>query len=63
MEKKLLTIKEACEYLNLSRATIYKLIKEGKLTPIKIGRSTRLDKSDLDAFVESMKKETKLKNT
>jgi len=63
MEKKLLTIKEACEYLNLSRATIYKLIKEGKLTPIKIGRSTRLDKSDLDAFVESMKKETKPKNT
>jgi excisionase family DNA binding protein len=61
MEKKLLTIKEACEYLNLSRATIYKLIKEGKLTPIKIGRSTRLDKSDLDAFVESMKKGDKTK--
>ena len=57
MEKVLLTIKEACEYLNISRATLYKLIKEGKLKPVKIGRSTRLDKRDLDKFIQQLKEQ------
>ena len=51
----LLTTKEACEYLNISRATLYKLIREGKLKPLKIGRSTRFDRRDLDRFIESLK--------
>ncbi len=55
MEKMLLTTKEACEYLNISRATLYKLIREGKLKPLKIGRSTRFDRRDLDRFIESLK--------
>jgi excisionase family DNA binding protein len=56
MEKALLTVKEACEYLNISRAMLYKLIKEGKIKPIKLGKSTRFDKKDLDDFIEKAKK-------
>ena len=34
---KLLTIREACERLRISRATLYKLAKRGTLTLVKIG--------------------------
>ncbi len=56
IDKKLLTIKEVCEYLNVSKPTIYRLIKEGKLKPIKIGRATRFDKEDIDKFIEEQKR-------
>ncbi|SMO61070.1 transcriptional regulator, AlpA family [Balnearium lithotrophicum] len=56
MEKKLLTVKEACEYLSISKATLYKLIKEGKIKPVKIGKSTRFDRQDLDRLVEELKR-------
>ncbi len=34
---KLLTIPEACERLRISRATLYKLVKRGILTVVKVG--------------------------
>lgn len=34
---KLLTVKETCERLRISRATLYNLVKTGKLTFVKIG--------------------------
>lgn len=34
---KLFTIPEACERLRISRATLYKLIKRGTLTLVKVG--------------------------
>lgn len=34
---KLLTVKETCERLRISRATLYNLIKSGKLAVVKIG--------------------------
>lgn len=57
MEKRLLTVKEVCEYLNISKPTVYRLIKEGKLKPIKIGKSTRFEKEDIDKLIEELKKQ------
>jgi len=34
---KLLTVKEACEHLRISRATLYTLVKKGQLAFVKIG--------------------------
>lgn len=34
---KLFTIPEACERLRISRATLYKLVKQGQLTLVKVG--------------------------
>ncbi len=34
---KLLTIREACERLRISRATLYKLVKRGALPLVKVG--------------------------
>ena len=34
---KFLTVREACEHLRISRATFYKLVKQGQLTLVKVG--------------------------
>jgi len=55
MEKRLLTVKEACEYLGISKTTLYKLIKEGKLKPVKLGKITRFEKEDIDRLIKESK--------
>ncbi len=44
------TVEEAAEYLRVSRRTIYKLTKEGRLPAFRIGRERhrRFQKKDLD---------------
>jgi excisionase family DNA binding protein len=48
--KEWFTVEEAAEYLCVSRRTIYKLTKEGRLPPFRIGkeRHRRFRKEDLD---------------
>jgi len=48
--KEWFTVKEAAEYLCVSRRTIYKLTKEGRLPAFRIGqeRHRRFRKEDLD---------------
>lgn len=52
----LLTVKEAAEYLGLSRATIFKLLRNGQLARIKLGpQTTRLDLTDINRYIEAHK--------
>ena len=51
-ERLLNTIPEAARALSMGRATIYELIRDGELTVLKIGRSSRIATDDLEAFVE-----------
>ena len=44
---KLLTVKEACAVLQISKPTIYLLIKTGKIQARKIGRSWRISEKSL----------------
>ena len=48
--KEWFTVEEAAEYLRVSRRTIYKLTKEGRLPAFRIGeeRHRRFRKEDLD---------------
>ena len=46
-EFKYLTTKEACALLNVTRHTLYKAIKEGKVKANKFGRDYRVKLSDL----------------
>lgn len=48
-----LTIPETAEYLGISRASVYRLVKAGKLRPKRFGRSLRIAKIELDRFLES----------
>jgi len=58
VEKKLLTPKEVCEILSISKTTLYKLVKEGKLTPIKLTKkATRFSMEDIEALIRESRKE------
>ena len=46
-EKELLTVKETAEYLGVCSKTVYKLIKDGTIFALKVGKSLRVPKSRL----------------
>ena len=50
----LLTESDACKVLHLSGTSLRKLWAEGKLVPLKIGRSIRYTNADISAFVEQL---------
>ena len=56
-EKRLLTVIETAEILGCSRANIYGLIEDGELPVVAIGKSRgyRIDRIDIDAFIERRK--------
>ena len=56
MKEKLLTINEIIEILKVSKLTIYRYIKAGKLSAYKVGRDYRIKQEDFDKFLEKHKK-------
>ena len=64
--KTMFNLKTACDYLNISRATIYRLIKSRQIaySKIGIGRGTyRFRKEDLDDYLEKNRVEPFTKET
>jgi excisionase family DNA binding protein len=58
------SIKEAAEYLQIGEQTIYRWMRDGRITYRKIGDSTRFLQDDLDATVQvfpSKKEATQIK--
>ena len=52
-EREWLTVAEAAEYLRVSRDTIYRWAKQGKLVLYKVGgTATRVRRRDLDALAK-----------
>ena len=52
MGGKLLTIKEVMELAHISRFSLYRDIKSGKLPAIYLGRNVRIKESDALAYAE-----------
>jgi excisionase family DNA binding protein len=52
---RLLTVKETCTYLRISPPTLYRMIERRELVPVKIGKRTLFDRSDLDRFIDAAK--------
>ena len=50
----LLTIKEVCEILKITRLTLYKLTKKGDITAYKLGRAVRYRRGDIMAGLKRM---------
>jgi excisionase family DNA binding protein len=48
----LLNVKQVAGYLQLKESTIYSWAQDGKIPAIKIGRTWRFRRSDLDAWLE-----------
>ena len=53
--RRVLDMDQTVEYLGTSEDTIYRLVAEGKLTPVRFDRRTRFDVHDLDKLVEDSK--------
>lgn len=49
MERLLLTVRQTSETLSLGRTKIYELIKEGRLSTVKVGRRTLVRMSSIRA--------------
>lgn len=49
---KLLTIKEVTELLRISKASLHKLVGQGKLVATKIGGRTLFTRKELERFIE-----------
>ena len=50
------TVKEVLRILKISRAKLYLLIKDGSIKPVKIGKSTRFYESEINRFLEELRK-------
>jgi excisionase family DNA binding protein len=51
IDREVYTTNQACEYLQITKLTLYKLIKEKKVKCNKLGKNYRFLKSDLDKLV------------
>lgn len=52
-----LTIRQACDYAGLSRSFIYSLFEQKALPRLKAGKRVLVLRSDLDAYLESIREE------
>ena len=52
MPETLLTAKEVGDRLKISRTTIYRLVRRGKLAPVKIEKSLRFKESDIIHLID-----------
>ncbi len=59
IEKLLVTVEQAVEILSLSRRTLWKLTKEGKLPAVRHGRAVRYAVEDLRRYVEQQREASK----
>ena len=52
-ERSLLTLAQACDYLQLSDKTLRGIIAEGKLAASKVGTTWRIRSDSIDAYLEA----------
>lgn len=56
MKYEFLTVQEVANILKVTKMTIYRYVKAGKLTAYKVGKDFRINKSEFDKFLSSIKK-------
>lgn len=62
VNKRLLDVKAAAEYLSISRAKLYEWAMSRRIRSIKIDRRRLFDVRDLDEFVDTLKTDESNKN-
>jgi excisionase family DNA binding protein len=55
----LMTLPELAQYLRFTRKTVYRLLKEGQIPAIRIGRKWRFDKDSIDEWLHRNNKNAK----
>lgn len=61
INKRLLDVKSAANYLSISKTLLYEWASKGKIPSIKINSRRLFDVLDLDEFVDNLKKEQQRK--
>ena len=56
---RLLSIAEAQRVLGVGRTTIYRLIGEGQLPAVKVGRRTLISESQVQHFIQSLSNQSR----
>jgi excisionase family DNA binding protein len=55
LPKRLMTVKEVIKTLSLSESKVYLLLAQREIPSVRIGRSVRVDPSDLSSYIEQCK--------
>ena len=55
MNSMLLTIEEVRILLRIGKTKAYELVKSGELASLKVGNGRRIDKDDLDKFLNDLR--------
>lgn len=58
--KRLLTVREAAEYLGRSTTAVYDLAEKGKIPVVRIDRRIQFDLRDLEILIETAKEPARL---
>ena len=53
---KLMTAKELASYMRLNPLTVYRKAREGEIPSVRVGRSIRFKKEQIDKWLESQSK-------
>lgn len=53
--RRLMSIRETAEYLSISTRHLWTITNSGQLPNIKMGKSVRYDRVDVDAYIERCK--------
>lgn len=57
-----LTVAEVAEMMRLSRMTVYRLVHGGELPAVRVGRSFRVPRDALDAYLASSSVEARVED-
>jgi len=49
----ILTPQEVADYLRVDKETVYRMIRDGRLVALRMGRGYRINKGDFEAFLRS----------
>ena len=57
-EARLLTVNEVADHLRVSRMTVYRLIRQGDMAALRVGRNYRLREEDVHSYLNERYTET-----
>lgn len=57
MKYEFLTVQEVANILKVTKMTIYRYIKAGKITAYKVGKDFRINKEEFDKFLNIIKQD------
>lgn len=55
MEREILTVEQAAEYLQIHKVTVYKYIRSGLLPAAKLGKVYRIYRKDVEALLDTLR--------